>query len=32
MERHDTHILSDSQEDDEIEDSEHLYIFNNYKN
>ena len=32
MERHDTHILSDSQEDDEIEDSEHLYIFNNSQN
>ena len=32
MERHDKHILSDSQEDDEIEDSEHLYIFNNSQN
>ena len=32
MERHDTHILSDSQEDDENEESEHPYIFNNSQN
>jgi len=32
MERHDTHILSDSQEDDEKEENEHFYIFNNSKN
>ena len=32
MERHDTHILSDSQEDDEKEENDHFYIFNNSKN
>ena len=31
MERHDTHILSDSQEDDEKEENDHFYIFNNSK-
>ena len=28
MERHDTHILSDSEEDDEINESKHFYYFN----
>ena len=32
MERHDTHILSDSQEDDEKEENDHFYSFNNSKN
>ena len=32
MERHDTHILSDSQEDDEKEENNHFYSFNNSKN
>ena len=32
MERHDTHILSDSQEDDEKEEDNHFYIFTNSQN
>ena len=32
MERHDTHILSDSQEDDEKEDNAHFYEFNDSDN
>ena len=32
MERHDTHILSDSQDDLDKEEDEHFYIFNNSEN
>ena len=32
MERHDTHILSDSQEEDEKGENSHCYVFNNSSN